>query len=226
MSDYAIARLSAAFCLALSAAPAVAQPESNPLGFISTNPVPGSAPAGAPATAPAAADKPAKARRDTSGVVSGNVHRLQRANAGSITRQTPSVATGCLRGDLMGILRKASNDFGSEVVITSGFRGGRGRSYHAKCMAADVQIAGVGPGALAGYFRRQGGVGGVGTYGHTRSVHVDVAPRTYSWHGRSRRLRVADACPCCGGAAHGAKSAIACERSVIKPDLKLGNARG
>jgi uncharacterized protein YcbK (DUF882 family) len=54
-------------------------------------------------------------------------------------------------------------------------------------MAADVQIAGVSPGTLAKYFRAQAGVGGVGTYGHTRSVHVDVAPRVYSWsHGRRR----------------------------------------
>jgi hypothetical protein len=95
-------------------------------------------------------------------------------------------------------------------------------------MAADVQIAGTSPGTLARWFRAQPGVGGVGTYGHTRSVHVDVAERKYSWHGRSsRRMRVADACPCCGGVQHGAKAAFACERSVIAPDaLKLGTARG
>jgi uncharacterized protein YcbK (DUF882 family) len=176
----------------------------------------------------AAASSPAEAARPASasgaGVVSGNVHRLQRGNAGAVTRQTSSVATGCLRGDLVGLLRGASAHFGSEVVVTSGFR--RGRGFHARCMAADVQIAGVGSGTLARYFRGQAGVGGVGTYGHTRSVHVDVADRRYSWHGRSRRVRMAGGCPCCGGSPHGARSAVACERSVIGADMKLGSARG
>jgi hypothetical protein len=113
---------------------------------------------------------------------------------GTVAKQIPSVSTGCLKPELMAILRRASNHFGSEIVITSGYRGGRGHSYHSKCMAADVQIAGVSTGTLARYFRSQPGVGGVGTYGHTRSVHVDVAPRKYSWHGRSsRRVRLASA---------------------------------
>jgi Peptidase M15 len=147
------------------------------------------------------------------------------AEADGIRKQSPSVSTGCLRGDLMGILRRASNHFGSAVVITSGYRGGRGRSYHAKCMAADVQIAGVGSGTLARYFRAQAGVGGVGTYGHTRSVHVDVASRKFNWHGRRSSRRFAEACPCCGSAVHGQRSTPGCERSVILPDLKLGSAR-
>jgi uncharacterized protein YcbK (DUF882 family) len=215
MSSFSNARLTAAFCLAASASPAAAE---SPLAFIAlqSKPAPESASA-----APRAGGSAARAD-----VVAGNVHRLQRGNAGGLKRQTGSVSTGCLRSDLVGVLRRASHQFGSEVVVTSGFR--RGRGYHAKCMAADVQIAGVSPGTLARWFRAQPGVGGVGTYGHTRSVHVDVAPRVYSWHGRSsRRMRVADACPCCGGARHGAASSFACDSGVIAPDaIKLGSARG
>ncbi len=88
----------------------------------------------------------------------------------------------------MRLIRDASSHFGADAVITSGYRPGR-HSYHGRCMAADVQVPGVSPGALARWFRAQPGVGGVGTYGHTRSVHVDVAPRQYSWHhGRRKRL--------------------------------------
>jgi uncharacterized protein YcbK (DUF882 family) len=218
MSGSTTLRLAAAISLAATVSPAIAQDPNSPFGFFTT--------ATPSEAAPSAAQTSAAAVRGRDGrVVEGNVFRLSRTNAGAVARQTGHVSTGCLKPELLTILRRASNDFGSEAVVTSGFR--RGRGYHAKCMAADVQIAGVSPGTLARYFRSQPGVGGVGTYGHTRSVHVDVAPRKYSWHGRSsRRMRVADACPCCGGAQHGARSAIACERSVIAPDaLKLGNAR-
>jgi uncharacterized protein YcbK (DUF882 family) len=219
MSRSSKLRLTAAICLAAATAPAVAQDPNSAIGFF-TN-------AGPSDAAPSAAQPSAAALRGQDGrVIEGNVFRLSRKNAGGVARQTRSVFTACLKPDLLAILRRASNDFGSEAVVTSGFR--RGRGYHAKCMAADVQIAGVQPGTLARYFRSQPGVGGVGTYGHTRSVHVDIAPRKYSWHSRSsRRMRVADACPCCGGPPHGARTTFACERSVIAPDaIRLGAARG
>jgi uncharacterized protein YcbK (DUF882 family) len=112
--------------------------------------------------------------------------RAPAGRAGVLAKQIPSVSTSCLRPSLVAIIRSASNHFGSQAVITSGYRRSRS-SYHGKCMAADVQIAGVSPGALARYFRSHPSVGGVGTYGHTRSVHVDVAPRVYTWyHGRRR----------------------------------------
>jgi uncharacterized protein YcbK (DUF882 family) len=113
----------------------------------------------------------------------------KRRTAG-IEKQISSVSTGCLKPALMGIISNASQHFGSPAIITSGYRAGR-RSYHGKCMAADVQIAGVAPSTLARYFRKQDGVGGVGTYGHTRSVHVDVAPRSYTWHHGRRKSRMA-----------------------------------
>jgi hypothetical protein len=213
MSDFASVRLTAALCLAITITPAAAD---SPLDFVAAQ----------NGTAPYAAAPPDLSSAARSGVVQGNVFRLRRGNAGGIMRQTTSVSTGCLRPNLVAILRRASGHFGSEAVVTSGFR--RGRGYHAKCMAADVQIAGVSPGTLARWFRSQPDAGGVGTYGHTRSVHVDVADRKYSWHGRSsRRMRTADACPCCGASAHGAKAALACERSIIAPDpIRLGAARG
>jgi uncharacterized protein YcbK (DUF882 family) len=133
------------------------------------------------AEAPSPTARNATGKRNSAGST-----RVSAGPSGSVSKQIPSVSTSCLKPSLMHIIRGASNHFGSSAVITSGYRRGR-HSYHGKCMAADVQIAGVSPGALAKYFRSQPGVGGVGTYGHTRSVHVDVAPRKYTWyHGRRR----------------------------------------
>jgi hypothetical protein len=107
---------------------------------------------------------------------------------GAILKQTPGVQTGCLRPNLLAILRKASARFGKPVVITSGFRGGGRRgSYHRKCMAADVKIDGVSKQTLAAYFRRLPEAGGVGTYCHNGVVHIDTAePRNWSYCGFRR----------------------------------------
>ncbi len=213
------ARRAAALCIVTACTPALADADSSasPLAFVHS----GASESGtAPQTRQPSGD--GAAQRDAS----ARPQARSGGGGGGIVKQTPSVAIGCLRPGLVGILRRASNHFGDEVVVTSGFRGGRGRSYHAKCMAADVQIAGVGSGALARWFRAQPDVGGVGTYRHTRSVHVDIAPRKFSWHGRSsRRIRTADACPCCGGQPHGAAKPFACERGIVTPDIRLGNAR-
>jgi Peptidase M15 len=194
-------RRSAAIAAAMtlgSLGSSLAQDASSPLAFFApeqNTSKPQIAPAG-----PSAASGGVK-------VSSGGV--VQSGPAGTVQKQIPSVATGCLKPDLMRIVRGASAHFGSAAIITSGYRSGR-RSYHGKCMAADVQIAGVSPGTLARYFRSQSGVGGVGTYGHTRSVHVDVAPRQYTWyHGRRKRYASLDTggCPCCTGLSYvGARS--------------------
>jgi hypothetical protein len=107
---------------------------------------------------------------------------------GGLIKQTPSVQTGCLRPDLLNMLRKASAKFGRPVVITSGFRGGGRRgSYHRKCMAADVKIDGVSKQTLAAYFRSLPDAGGVGTYCHNGVVHVDTAePRNWTYCGFRR----------------------------------------
>jgi hypothetical protein len=125
------------------------------------------------------------------------------AGPGVILTQTSGVRINCFPGELRSVLRDISAHFGKAVVVTSGQRGsGRGGSYHRRCMAADIQIAGVSPGAIARYARGHGSVGGVGTYGHTRSVHVDVGERVFSWHGGRRRSASlgAGCCPVCAAA--------------------------
>lgn len=124
--------------------------------------------------------------------------------AGTILTQTPSVRTGCFPGDLRAVLTQISVHFGRPVVVTSGHRGGGRRgSFHRSCQAADVQIAGISPAAIARHARSLPGVGGVGTYGHTRSVHVDVGERVFSWHGARRRSASLNSgcCPDCAAAA-------------------------
>lgn len=56
------------------------------------------------------------------------------------------------------------------------------------CAAADIQIQGVSKWELANYVRAMPGRGGVGTYCHTDSVHVDVGPeRDWNWRCRRRK---------------------------------------
>lgn len=129
--------------------------------------------ASAPAEAPAAAAAPAPA----------------------IDRQTDAVKTGCFPPALRAVLGRMGAHFGAPVVVTSGHRsrgenrraGGARGSLHVRCLAADVQIAGVAPSAVARFARAQPEVGGVGTYRHTRSVHVDVGARKFAWRGLGGR---------------------------------------
>lgn len=121
-----------------------------------------------------------------------------RAGSRDMLPQTTSVRTSCFPGSLRGVLADIAGHFGRPVVVTSGYRpGGRRGSYHRRCMAADIQIAGVAPGAIARYARSHWNVGGVGTYGHTRSVHVDVGDRVYTWRGGSRRRTASLGAGCC-----------------------------
>ncbi|MGL5735626.1 MAG: YcbK family protein [Beijerinckiaceae bacterium] len=132
---------------------------------------------------------PADAPQAGAGPHSGSSGR----ESGGIEKQIPSVVTGCFPASLRAVLADISSHFGGKpVIVTSGHRhGGRRGSYHRKCMAADIQIAGISPGAIARYARSHPSVGGVGTYGHTRSVHVDVGGRVYSWYGKGRGRRYA-----------------------------------
>jgi hypothetical protein len=120
------------------------------------------------------------------------------ARGAGILTQTDHVRIGCFPGELRGVLHQISAHFGKPVVVTSGQRsGGRRGSFHRTCMAADIQIAGVSPSAIARFARGLDAVGGVGTYGHTRSVHVDVGDRVFSWHGPRRRTAALSAGGCC-----------------------------
>lgn len=128
--------------------------------------------------------------------------------AGTILTQTGSVRIGCFPDDLRAVLKQISVHFGKPVVVTSGHRGGGRRgSFHRSCQAADVQIAGVSPSAIARHARAMPGVGGVGTYGHTRSVHVDVGDRVFSWYGTRRRSASLSGgcCPACAATAAAAQ---------------------
>lgn len=109
----------------------------------------------------------------------------------AFVHQTKSVRSSCFTPELRVVLARLRKTFGRELIVTSGFRGRkitRSGSYHGRCMAADVQIAGVSPGKLRQVARATPGVGGIGTYCHTRSVHIDVGPRReWSWSCRKKR---------------------------------------
>ena len=111
-----------------------------------------------------------------------------RAEADYLVKQTPRVMTHCFPASLRQVLARMSKHFGSPVIVTSGFRsGGRRGSLHRVCKAADIQIAGVRPSQIVGYAQLQDEVGGIGTYRHTRSVHVDVREQKISWYGNRGR---------------------------------------
>jgi hypothetical protein len=108
--------------------------------------------------------------------------------AAFLIKQTPRVVTACFPASLRLVLGRMSKHFGSPVIVTSGFRAyGRRHSQHRYCKAADIQIAGVRPSQIVGYAQLQDEVGGIGTYSHTRSVHVDVRDQKISWYGNRGR---------------------------------------
>ena len=94
------------------------------------------------------------------------------------------ISTACLRGDLLAILRRASNHFGSEVIVTSGYRspgrnrraGGAKGSYHLSCQAADFRVHGANVASVASFLRNHGSVGGFHHYGGGL-FHIDTGPK-------------------------------------------------
>lgn len=113
----------------------------------------------------------------------------------AFVHQTGSVRSSCFTPELRTLLGKLQSKFGRTIVVTSGFRPpnrARRGSYHRRCMAADIQIPGVPSSRVAAAARNLTGIGGVGTYCHTRSVHVDVGPRRdWSWGCGRRKIRKA-----------------------------------
>jgi hypothetical protein len=99
-----------------------------------------------------------------------------------IEKQTDNVNITCLDPGLMRIIHETGKHFGGLPVITSGQRErGRKGSYHRQCKAADFFIPDVPRAALAKYLRTLPEAGGVGTYCHTKSVHLDIGePRNWS----------------------------------------------
>lgn len=121
---------------------------------------------------------------------------MARLTPNGLQVQTESVDVACLKPSLVRVLKEMERHYGKKMVVTSGYRSpqrnrrarGAKNSLHMYCAAADIQIPGVGKWELASYARSMTGRGGVGTYCHTNSVHVDVGPeRDWNWRCRGRR---------------------------------------
>lgn len=123
---------------------------------------------------------------------------LQKASLPGMTRVAPNglhvqndtVQVGCFKPDLVRVVKTVERHFGRPVVITSGYRdeehnrivGGADESMHKSCEAADIQVDGVSKWDIAAYLRSLPGRGGVGTYCHTESVHIDTGnARDWNW---------------------------------------------
>ena len=94
-------------------------------------------------------------------------------------------ANAKLNGRLVGLLHQIERHYGKPVIISSGCRsrgqnrraGGAESSFHLRCMAADIKVAGVSKGALLHFARSLPGRGGIGSYCRNSIVHIDVGPR-------------------------------------------------
>ncbi|MEP6356341.1 MAG: D-Ala-D-Ala carboxypeptidase family metallohydrolase [Hyphomicrobiales bacterium] len=114
----------------------------------------------------------------------------------SFLKSRSSVDTSCFPPELRRILSLVHKRYGTKPEISSGFRsvaynrriGGARGSYHTKCQAADIKVAGVSKYVLAKYLRTIPDIGGVGVYGCRGIVHVDVGPRR-NWHRPCRKRR-------------------------------------
>jgi uncharacterized protein YcbK (DUF882 family) len=121
---------------------------------------------------------------------------LARLAPNGLLKQTDKVDLSCLKPSLVRVLKVVEQHYGQKMVVTSGYRDasrnrrarGAKNSLHMYCAAADVQIPGVSKWELANYVRSMPGRGGVGTYCHTNSVHIDVGPeRDWNWRCRRRK---------------------------------------
>lgn len=120
---------------------------------------------------------------------------LARLAPNGLRTQTGEVDVACLKPSLVRELKRIEQHFGRKVVVTSGYRSpshnrrarGAKNSLHMYCAAADIQVDGVSKWELASFVRSMPGRGGVGTYCHTDSVHIDVGPeRDWNWRCRRR----------------------------------------
>ncbi|MEQ1952469.1 YcbK family protein [Mesorhizobium yinganensis] len=115
---------------------------------------------------------------------------MARLAPNGLLKQTESVDVACLKPSLVRVLKTIEQRYGKKLIVTSGYRSrlrnirarGAKNSLHMYCAAADIQVPGVGKWELANFARAMPGRGGVGTYCHTNSVHVDVGPeRDWNW---------------------------------------------
>ena len=129
---------------------------------------------------------------------------MQLASLPSMTRMAPNglyiqndkVEVRCLRPQLVDMIHQVENHYKRPAIITSGFRdvrrnrraGGVRHSLHTLCAAADIQVQGVSKWELADFLRSLPGRGGIGTYCHTESVHIDIGSER-DWNWRCRRKK-------------------------------------
>ena len=120
---------------------------------------------------------------------------MARLAPNGLLKQNESVDVACLKPSLVRVLKTIEGHYGRKMMVTSGYRdparnrraNGAKNSLHMYCAAADIQVPGVSTWELASYIRSMPGRGGVGTYCHTESVHVDVGPeRDWNWRCRRR----------------------------------------
>ncbi|EAU42157.1 hypothetical protein FP2506_17029 [Fulvimarina pelagi HTCC2506] len=108
--------------------------------------------------------------------------------------QRENVRTDCFPRQLVGMIRAIEQRFGQRVVVTSGYRSpehnrrvrGAKASQHMACKAADIVIPNANNRAVAAFVKSLPGRGGVGTYCHTKAIHIDVGPKR-EWNWRCRR---------------------------------------
>ncbi len=119
---------------------------------------------------------------------------LARLAPNGLRAQHDSVQMACFKPELVRLLQKVRKHYRQDIIVTSGYRspknnrraGGARGSRHTTCEAADIQVPGVSKWQLAKYLRTMSGRGGVGTYCHTKSVHIDVGSKR-DWNWRCRR---------------------------------------
>lgn len=117
---------------------------------------------------------------------------LARLAPNGLWLQTEKVRTGCFKPELLQVLKTIEKHYDKPIIVTSGLRDLKvnrtKQSLHTRCEAADIQISGVSKWELAEYLRTMPGRGGVGTYCHTESVHIDIgAERDWNWRCRRRK---------------------------------------
>lgn len=153
-------------------------------------------------TALAGVDRDRALGIDTNPAPGPDVAPVQVASAAGLARLAPNgirtqhsgVDVACLKPALVRVLKKVETKYGKPVVVTSGYRSpsrnasarGAKNSLHIYCAAADIQVEGVSKWDLASYLRSMPGRGGVGTYCHTKSVHIDIGPKR-DWNWRCKR---------------------------------------
>lgn len=127
-----------------------------------------------------------------------SISNLARRGNFGLLLQTKNVKVGCFPRRLVRLLKQVERRYGRTPIVTSGYRSraknrrirGARNSTHIRCHAADIQVKGVSKWKLAKYLRSLPGRGGVGTYCHTKSVHIDIGKkRNWNWRCRRKRKR-------------------------------------